>query len=64
MNYKTLGDEILTIFKKATPLGERIINYQIFDSFQYAVRIFANGGLHELYCRQQNEAWHSRIVLK
>ncbi|MDQ6970866.1 MAG: hypothetical protein Q9M16_10185, partial [Mariprofundus sp.] len=36
---------------------------EVLDSLRHAFCSFAFGGLHQLYTRQENEAWYPKIVL-
>jgi hypothetical protein len=37
--------------------------YQTIDSLRHAFSSFAFNGLHQLYTRQENEAWYPKVVL-
>lgn len=55
---------ILEIFNAATPLDERTENYEILDSLRHAFKVYACGGLRDLFIYQSNESWYPKIVLK
>ena len=42
---------------------ENISAYAIIDPLRHAFDGFAYGGLHQLYTRQENEAWYPRVYL-
>lgn len=56
-------EEIQRIFLKYEHLFEDKYAYAIIDPIRHAFDGFAYGGLHQLFTRQENEAWYPRVLL-
>jgi hypothetical protein len=56
-------NEIQRLFLVYEHLFEISDVYAVIDTLRHAFDGFAYGGLHQLYTRQENEAWYPKIVL-
>jgi hypothetical protein len=56
-------EAIQRIFLSYEHIFDHQAAYAVIDSLRHAFDGFAYGGLHQLYTRQENEAWYPRIRL-
>lgn len=63
LNGEGAKDEILKIFQSYEHLSNNDHAHEIIDPLRHAFTSFACGGLHQLFTRQENEAWYPKIVL-
>lgn len=56
-------EEIQKIFLRCENLFEDEHAYAIIDPIRHAFDGFAYGGLHQLFTRQENEAWYPRVLI-
>jgi len=61
--HNQLYEDILEFYKKVIPSTETSFQEDILGVIQHAFCSYAEGGLLELYLRQQNEDWYPRIVI-
>ena len=55
--------KILSIYDNYRDLHSNISVHEVLDSLRQAFTLYADGGLHLLYIRQENEAWFPKIIL-
>jgi hypothetical protein len=63
LNKENAEEEIQRIFLNYEHLFEDEHAYAIIDPIRHAFAGFAYGGLHQLFTRQENEAWYPRVLL-
>jgi hypothetical protein len=56
-------DKILSIYGNCKDLHSSTSVHEVLDSLRQAFTLYADGGLHLLYTRQENEVWFPKIVL-
>lgn len=55
--------KILSIYDNYTDLHSNTSVHEVLDSLRQAFTLYADGGLHLLYTRQENEVWFPKIVI-
>ena len=60
---KGVEEKIQSVFLNHEHLFDNKHAYEIIDPLRHAFDGFAYGGLHQLYTRQENEAWYPKIRL-
>lgn len=63
LNKDDAEEEIQRIFLKYEHLFDNEHAYAIIDPIRHAFAGFAYGGLHQLFTRQENEAWYPKVLL-
>lgn len=56
-------EEIQRTFLNYEHLFDDVHTYAIIDPIRHAFSGFAYGGLHQLFTRQENEAWYPKVIL-